>query len=196
MGFRHYPGQPTSICKYDSQNCERRCTLTPNLPSKMLYIMDSGHGKDLPCSEWAIRQFTVNSAAKPRTVGWWTKQKQCRVESRCSGSRCRRTSLVPSIADHEFIQAKCATTNQANPRAMIWAMLQQHTVMDCDLVKYTKRTEPLLFRKNADSVWQVEVASLNELIPEVRQFVDRLQNIGGTVQQVRRTMSSSRFISR
>lgn len=155
--------------------------VAPNLPSKnVIFYGPPGTGKTFLVQNGLFAQFTINSFAKPKdrwlvdqieTMPWW---KVVAAVLAAGGP-----ASVPSIADHEFIQAKCATTNQANPRAMIWAMLQQHTVMDCDLVKYSKRTEPLLFRKKADSVWQVEVASLNELIPEVRQFVDKAEKYRG-----------------
>ena len=155
--------------------------ITPNLPSKnVIFYGPPGTGKTFLVQNDLFAQFTVNSVVKPKdrwlvdqteAMSWW---KVVAAVLAAGGP-----ASVPAIAEHEFIQAKCATTNQANPRAMIWAMLQQHTVMDCALVKYSKRTEPLLFRKNADSVWQVEATSLNELIPEVQQFVDKAEKYRG-----------------
>ena len=55
---------------------------------------------------------------------------------------------VTDILNHELIKAKDRVTDQQNPRAMIWSMLQQHTGLECENVHYSKRFEPYLFSKD------------------------------------------------
>jgi 5-methylcytosine-specific restriction enzyme B len=143
------------------------------LPAKnVIFYGPPGTGKTYFLRSVLFDRFTKVSAGKSRerwlieqtdAMSWWKVVAAVLI----AGGPNR----VPTIADHEFVRAKIATTDQANPRAMIWSMLQQHTFTDCDAVKYSKRADPQLFRKGADSVWSVDAASVEDSVPEVATFV-------------------------
>lgn len=63
-------------------------------------------------------------------------------------------ATVGQLLDHPFIQAVAARSTAKNRRASVWANLQAHTVDDSTTVKYSRRLEPAIFDKTADSTWQ------------------------------------------
>lgn len=77
------------------------------------------------------------------------------------------------IDDHPLLRAKFNISNQKNSRATIWSMLQIHTKMDCDLVNYSKRAEPLFFEKNKDSVWSIDKNIADDVCPELKELLNR-----------------------
>ena len=124
------------------------------LPSRnVIYFGPPGTGKTYHLCHDLFELFTRASARRDRRqwvleeaaeMSWW----KVVAASLLDGGSAR----VPDLVKHEFVVAKIATTNQANPAAMIWSMLQQHAFVDCEFVRYTNRTDPQLFRKDADSV--------------------------------------------
>ncbi len=86
---------------------------------------------------------------------------------------------VSDILGHELLQAKHRIMTMANPRAMIWNMLQSHTFDDCDEVKYARRVDPRLFRKSADSVWSIDIEAADSEVPEAREALDAIRAFGG-----------------
>ena len=83
-----------------------------------------------------------------------------------------REATVPEILAHPLVQAKDRVTNQQNPKAMIWAMLQQHTIVECEHVKYTQRAEPLFFIKDGRSRWSVSEERVDADVPELRSILE------------------------
>jgi 5-methylcytosine-specific restriction protein B len=63
-------------------------------------------------------------------------------------------ATVGQLLDHPFIQAVAARSTAKNRRASVWANLQAHTVEESTTVKYSRRFEPAIFDKTADSTWQ------------------------------------------
>lgn len=63
-------------------------------------------------------------------------------------------ATVGQLLDHPFIQAVAARSTAKNRRASVWANLQAHTVEESTTVKYSRRLEPAIFDKTADSTWQ------------------------------------------
>ena len=82
-------------------------------------------------------------------------------------------SNVDAIMGHELTRAKAAMSNSKNVRATMWYNLQFHTFNECALVKYEKRSEPLIFNKRENSVWEVVDQAVNESYPELREQLDR-----------------------
>jgi hypothetical protein len=153
-----------------------RAQLSPiALPAKnVIYYGPPGTGKTFFLRTRLFDRFTRVSAGKSRdrwmieetdAMAWWKVVAAALLSS--------GPSNVPALSEHEFIKAKIKSTDQANPRAMIWSMLQQHTFPDCDNVKYSRRADPPLFRKEVDSVWEVDGAAVRESVPEVADFVER-----------------------
>jgi hypothetical protein len=165
------------------------------LPSKnIIYYGPPGTGKTYFLRSELFGRFTRVSAGKSRErwlieeadkLPWWKVVAAAFLDA---GS-----SSVPAIAEHEFIRAKIATTYQASPRAMIWAMLQQHTFEDCAFVKYSKRSDPALFRKDAKSVWSVDQDTVKDAIPEVAEFVAKAANYSGAGQSSERNFEFITF---
>jgi hypothetical protein len=99
-----------------------------------------------------------------RSYTWWQIVGAALLDS---GS-----ATVPELSKHPLIQAKDAISNQKNVRAMIWAMLQQHTVLECENVKYEKRNEPLFFFKDASSRWNVVQEKASQDVPELETILE------------------------
>jgi hypothetical protein len=98
----------------------------------------------------------------------------------------QKSARVPEIFGHELLQAKNRLMTQTNTRAIIWAMLQQHTVEGCDHVKYDKRQEPLLFAKDAESVWSIDEAAVTREVPELLAVRDSIVNFQPSSAEVQR----------
>lgn len=97
-----------------------------------------------------------------------------------------KSARVPEIFGNELLQAKNRMMTQTNTRAIIWAMLQQHTVDGCEYVKYEKRQEPLLFTKDADSIWSIDEGAVSREVPELLEIRDRIINFQPHSAEVRR----------
>lgn len=83
---------------------------------------------------------------------------------------------VSSIFSADVVQAKVRVMNSRNARATIWGNLQMHTVSDCEHVKYLNRQEPLLFTKNSESVWSLDLLQIERELPELIEFNKSLNN--------------------
>ncbi len=81
------------------------------------------------------------------------------------------SASVTEILNHGLIKAKIAVSSQENPRAMIWAMLQQHAALDCEYVKYTRRTAPNYFYKTETSIWSIDRRMVENDAPEVIEIL-------------------------
>jgi 5-methylcytosine-specific restriction protein B len=65
-----------------------------------------------------------------------------------------KSAKVSELLAHPFVQAiSAARTTNRNVRATVWAILQMHAQVDSELVKYEKRTTPLIFDKAEGSSW-------------------------------------------
>ncbi len=82
---------------------------------------------------------------------------------------------VPELRNHPLIRAKDAVSQQQNVQAMLWSMLQQHTVDACENVKYSKRAEPQFFYKESDSRWRVVEEQIDSVVPELREILNKMQ---------------------
>lgn len=83
-----------------------------------------------------------------------------------------KSTHVTQILNHQLVQIKDSVSDQKNARAMIWAMLQQHTKAECEYVKYSKRYEPLFFNKDKDGNWTIDATIADAEAPEVRELLD------------------------
>lgn len=86
-------------------------------------------------------------AEKIAVLTWW---EAAAVSLYDMGGR----ATVGQLLDHPFIQAVAARSTAKNRRASVWANLQAHTVEESTTVKYSRRLEPAIFDKAADSTWQ------------------------------------------
>ena len=83
---------------------------------------------------------------------------------------------VSSIFATEIVQTKVRTMYSRNARATIWGNLQMHTVSECEHVKYANRQEPLLFKKNTESVWSLDSMQIERELPELVELKHELNN--------------------
>ena len=159
---------------------------TLTLPAKnVIFYGPPGTGKTFFLRSELFRRFTRATAGKSRkswlvdeteAMSWWKVVAAVLLD----GGPAR----VPAIAEHEFIRAKSETTEQASPRAMIWAMLQQHTFDDCENVKYARRADPSLFRKDIGSLWSVDSQAVKDAVPEVEEFVSAAKTYTASGQAI------------
>jgi len=94
-----------------------------------------------------------------------------------------KKATVPQIFANEILQAKDAVMAQKNAKAMIWAMLQQHTVSDCPNVKYKRRAEPALFYKEKDAVWSVNTKLIEKEAPELIEIAEKIRSYNEVSQK-------------
>ena len=83
---------------------------------------------------------------------------------------------VAQILEHPLVQARLKLSANKNPRAMLWASLQTHTKKECPTVNYTSRIEPLLFSKDEDSLWSIDLTIAENSLPEVMQSLKAFKN--------------------
>lgn len=93
---------------------------------------------------------------------------------------------VSSIFATEIVQTKVRTMNSRNARATIWGNLQMHTVSGCEHVKYANRQEPLLFTKNAESVWSLDSIQIERELPELIELKQTLKNYLPSTETIKR----------
>ncbi|MBT1070698.1 AAA family ATPase [Pelotalea chapellei] len=97
-----------------------------------------------------------------------------------------KKARVPEIYQHPLLQAKDRIMAQKNSRAMIWAMLQTHTVTDCPHVLYTKRLEPLIFAKDSSGSWTVDAELVQTEVPELLSFQQAIAKFQPAEEEVQR----------
>lgn len=110
-------------------------------------------------------EFAANLVAE---MTWWQVITMVMLEI--------KTGKVSAILQHPLMQARIRQASNRNPRAAVWAHLQMHTKADCPEVKYAKRYEPLLFSKDAKSVWSIDEALAAE---ETSDLVETLERFRG-----------------
>jgi 5-methylcytosine-specific restriction endonuclease McrBC GTP-binding regulatory subunit McrB len=59
---------------------------------------------------------------------------------------------------------------------MVWASLQSHTKKDCPNVNYTTRIDPLIFSKDADSLWSVDPQLAETEVPHLGKILHDFHN--------------------
>jgi hypothetical protein len=128
-------------------------------------------------NEYMIKRFTERVAVVSRDdfaaelvadLAWWQVITMVMLDL--------KTSNVSGILAHPLMQARIRRANNQTPRAAVWAHLQIHTKTDCAEVKYSKRYEPLLFSKDANSVWSIDIKLAAE---EAADLVEALERYRG-----------------
>lgn len=148
------------------------------LPSRNIILYGPpGTGKTYMLRNEYMGRFTERAAAISKEdfaaelvadLAWWQVITMVMLDL--------KTSRVSGILEHPLMQARIRRANNRTPRAAVWAHLQMHTKTDCPEVKYAKRYEPLLFSKDATSVWSIDENLATEEAPDL---VDTLQRYLG-----------------
>lgn len=148
------------------------------LPSRNVILYGPpGTGKTWTLRNEYMEHFTERTAAISKEefaanlvaeMTWWQVITMVMLEI--------KTGKVSAILQHPLMQARIRQASNRNPRAAVWAHLQMHTKADCPEVKYAKRYEPLLFSKDAKSVWSIDEALAAE---EASDLVETLERFRG-----------------
>jgi 5-methylcytosine-specific restriction protein B len=86
-----------------------------------------------------------------------------------------KTSKVAQILEHPMIKDKFGISNILNKPQRIWSTLQNHTVDDCENVKYQNRHGVQLFYKEPDSTWRLDNAEQAKF--ELEEVIVQLEEI-------------------
>ncbi len=162
----------------------------PTLPNIILYG-PPGTGKTYALKNKYFEQYTTKPSEVPREqrmydalqdLTWWEVIGTVLLDI--------GPSNVDAIRQHELTKAKAAMSNSNNVRATLWSNLQFHTVNECELVKYEKRTEPLIFNKREHSIWEVLDEAIDESYPALRDHLSEYragyQKEGDERKEIRR----------
>lgn len=139
-------------------------------------------------NEYMINRFTERAAVVSRDefaaelvsdLAWWQVITMVMLDLKASN--------VSGILAHPLMQARIRRANNQTPRAAVWAHLQIHTKTDCTEVKYAKRYEPLLFSKDANSVWSIDVKLATEEAADLVETLERYRSYapgqGGVIKR-------------
>jgi hypothetical protein len=110
------------------------------------------------------------ASALVRDLSWWE------VIALALLSEPDNEATVPEILQHHFVQARLNLSANKHPSQVIWGALQSHTKQDCPNVKYTARTDPLIFSKDAASVWSIDHQLADTEAPELRKILNAFRN--------------------
>jgi len=83
---------------------------------------------------------------------------------------------VTDIYAHEILKAKEAISNNSHVNALIWSMLQTHTIDACDNVKYTRRMSPQIFNKTEDKLWEIIHEEVEQQSPDLLKYQNELNS--------------------
>lgn len=149
--------------------------LRENLPLNLILYGPPGTGKTYTLRNEYFDRFTAKGQIKTKEKfaeeialdsAWWEIVTMVLLDL--------KKATVPEIMQHSLLNAKERVTTSKSRRATVWSMLQIHTKLDCPNVGYKKRAEPLIFSKDEDSVWSVDVeivkAELGELYAKLDDF--------------------------
>jgi len=179
-------GKTDKSPKTDSTNNTTKAK-RPDIPLNLILYGPPGTGKTYRMTEELAPKFTTEGVIQTETEFLWEKvsgltwwQVIALVLLDIGPAR------VPAINGHKLIKAKDAIMAQQNCRAMIWAMLQSHTVEDCPNVNYSNRNFPLLFSKEENGIWNIDVVLVKNDAPEllkIKEEIDGFKEIPITARR-------------
>jgi 5-methylcytosine-specific restriction endonuclease McrBC GTP-binding regulatory subunit McrB len=83
------------------------------------------------------------------------------------------------------MQAKITSSSSKQPRSAIWAHLQMHTKADCPNVNYSKSAEPLIFWKDENSIWSIDLELVETSAPDLIDLLKFYQDTGEETENIR-----------
>jgi hypothetical protein len=102
------------------------------------------------------------AAALVKDLSWWEVVALALLDNK------EKRASVAQILAHTLVEARIKLSSNNNPRAMIWAALQIHTKEECQNVKYTSRSQPLIFEKDNESVWSIDAELVETILPGLK----------------------------
>ena len=97
-----------------------------------------------------------------------------------------KQARVIDLKGHSLVQAKQRNNAVKYFNQTIWGHLQSHTVLDCPNVKTQSRLEPLIFYKEANSIWRVESSLISEAAPEAEELLEKSKHYQADTKEDRR----------
>lgn len=95
-------------------------------------------------------------------------------------------ATVAQILQHPLVQARLKLSANSNPGNSVWAALQSHAREDCIAVKYSNRSDPLIFAKDEESVWSLNAKLVLADLPELGEALNRFRGPPQELAEVRR----------
>ncbi|MBL7764605.1 MAG: AAA family ATPase [Chitinophagaceae bacterium] len=121
-------------------------------------------------NEWKLideNKEDINYELFLKDLTWWQTVALVLIEL--------KTTRVSNILEHPLIKDKFNISSIQNKRARIWGTLQNHTVDNCENVKYQNRHGVQLFYKEPNSTWRLDNADqakfeLDEVIAQMEEI--------------------------
>ncbi|WP_316807312.1 McrB family protein [Pedobacter agri] len=169
-----FNASPTIISKYQSSH---------HMPLNQILYGPPGTGKTYKLKNEYFNKFTVKETELSKDqfmqqvladLNWWQVITIVLLD--------KKAVKVRDIYEHPFIQVKERLSESKTVMPTIWGQLQAHTVFDCPQVNVAKRSEPMYFWKDEQSVWSVEEELVRELYPESYEVLAKLNDfnpVGG-----------------
>ena len=158
------------------------------LPSRNIILYGPpGTGKTWTLRNEYMKRFTESVAALSKEnfapglvadLAWWQVIAMVMLDL--------KTCKVSEILEHPLMHACIPRANNRSPRAMVWAQLHLHTKTECTEVKYAKRCEPLLFSKDARSVWSIDEKLAAEEAPDLAERLERYRGYTPVQGEIKR----------
>jgi hypothetical protein len=124
------------------------------------------------------KEFEIEIITK---LNWWQIIALVLLES---------NAKVPDIKKHRYIEYKLQVSNTKSLNQTAWGQLSSHAIKESETVNYTRRMDPLIFDKTADSTWKI-VESKKELIEDLIEIAERIK----TYQEDIVTSTNYKFVT-
>lgn len=157
---------------------ETKATMTSNNPSRnQILYGPPGTGKTFKLKNDYFKHFIVKETAQTREqflddfvsdLTWWQIITVVLLDL--------KRAKVLDIHEHELIRIKESLSTSKTVRPTIWGQLQSHTVLNCENVNVTGRSEPLYFHKDSKSNWSIVEEDLKEKFPEAYDLHSNYKN--------------------
>ena len=147
-----------------------------NEPLNKIIFGPPGTGKTYKLQKEYFERFTTRSASITKdqyfiniikSYKWW--------EIIAAALLDLKEGKVAQIAEHPLVKYRIETNTVTYINQTIWSLLQARTIDECESVNVSKKSEPKIFNKKDDSVWEV-VGDMENEAPQVISLLDDHKN--------------------
>ena len=158
-------------------NTIQQDNLKTNFPLNQIHYGPPGTGKTYKLKNEYFDHFTTresNITAEQHFVNlaqelsWWQAIALALLEL--------KEAKVSEIMTNRWVAHKNESSNSQNVRATIWGALQMHTKEENKNVNYKMRQAPLIFEKDTNSNWTIDLDETINQAPELREMLDSVNN--------------------
>jgi Cdc6-like AAA superfamily ATPase len=151
--------------------------------NKILYG-PPGTGKTYKLQKEYFEKFTTTSSSitkdqyfinKINNYKWW--------EIIAAALLDLKEGKVAQIAEHPLVKYRIETSSAIYINQILWAQLQSRTIDECTAVKVTQKSNPRIFNKKENSIWEV-VGDLENEAPQILSLLDEYNNFQVTEDKV------------